>query len=165
MRINLKELALKEGAKEEISYSFSVNLQESLGVGKPEETKINVTGTADNTLGYFTVLFNTSFTLPFVCDRCLKETQQVFEYYFSHEFSLESSEDLDEKAYIDKESMLDLDALVIADIGLSLPSKFLCEQGCKGICPVCGQNLNERECNCDTTEIDPRLEALKQLLK
>ena len=59
---------------------------------------------------------------------------------------------------------LELDDVVISDIFLSLPSKNLCRDDCKGLCQICGQNLNNGECSCDKRQTDPRLEILKQLI-
>ena len=59
---------------------------------------------------------------------------------------------------------MDLDELIRTDILLELPTKFLCKEDCKGLCPTCGKNLNEGACNCQTHQIDPRLEVLKQLI-
>lgn len=42
-----------------------------------------------------------------------------------------------------------------------LPTKILCRDDCKGLCPVCGKNLNEGSCSCVNDDIDPRLEALR----
>ena len=58
---------------------------------------------------------------------------------------------------------LDLSQLALEDVFLSLPSKLLCSEDCKGICPQCGKNLNEGPCDCKK-EIDPRLAALLDLL-
>ena len=45
------------------------------------------------------------------------------------------------------------------------PFKVLCDEDCKGLCPSCGANLNQEQCSCgDDTDIDPRMEALKELL-
>ena len=43
------------------------------------------------------------------------------------------------------------------------PMKVLCKEDCKGVCQFCGANLNEGQCSCKKP-VDPRLEALKQLL-
>ena len=59
--------------------------------------------------------------------------------------------------------VLDLDALSREDLLLDLPSKVLCREDCKGICPQCGKNLNEGPCNCKEP-VDPRLEGLLSLL-
>lgn len=42
-----------------------------------------------------------------------------------------------------------------------IPTKILCREDCKGLCPVCGKNLNEDQCSCESENIDPRLEALR----
>jgi uncharacterized protein len=46
---------------------------------------------------------------------------------------------------------------------LSLPMKPLCSEDCKGLCPVCGTNLNRDTCNCRRDWDDPRFAALKNL--
>ena len=60
---------------------------------------------------------------------------------------------------------LDLDELLRADILLSLPSKILCKEDCKGLCSVCGADRNKQECHCEEKSVDPRLEILGDLLK
>ena len=52
--------------------------------------------------------------------------------------------------------------------GRIIPNKLEEEQlfaDCKGLCPKCGKDLNEGKCNCQTKEIDPRLEVLKKFLQ
>jgi uncharacterized protein len=44
-----------------------------------------------------------------------------------------------------------------------LPTKRLCSEDCKGLCPYCGKDLNEGRCDCEVDEIDPRFEVLKKL--
>ena len=56
-----------------------------------------------------------------------------------------------------------LDAELLELLELSFPSKMLCDEDCKGLCQKCGKNLNEGECSCDMTEIDPRMLPLKKL--
>jgi uncharacterized protein len=58
---------------------------------------------------------------------------------------------------------LALEDVLREQVLLSLPAKTLCQPGCKGICPRCGQNRNETECSCDTGPSDPRWEALAGL--
>lgn len=43
---------------------------------------------------------------------------------------------------------------------LSVPLKIVCRDDCKGLCPQCGQNLNQGECGCSPQAADPRWEAL-----
>ena len=48
-----------------------------------------------------------------------------------------------------EESGLSLEDVVREQVLLSLPSRTLCKEDCKGLCPRCGQNLNLGTCNCD----------------
>lgn len=44
--------------------------------------------------------------------------------------------------------VLDLDEAVRTALLLELPSRILCKEDCKGLCPVCGQDLNVKTCSC-----------------
>ena len=59
--------------------------------------------------------------------------------------------------------VLDLHEGVRQYILMSEPAKPLCRPDCKGLCPECGNNLNQTTCSCDRTPIDPRLAALKDI--
>jgi uncharacterized protein len=58
---------------------------------------------------------------------------------------------------------IDLEQLMKEQFQLSLPMKPLCSEDCKGLCPVCGTNLNRETCACNRAWEDPRLDALKAL--
>ena len=47
----------------------------------------------------------------------------------------------------------------------AITTSLLCNENCKGLCPVCGCNLNVEECSCEVEDIDPRLAVLKDFLK
>jgi uncharacterized metal-binding protein YceD (DUF177 family) len=66
---------------------------------------------------------------------------------------------VDEDTYAGKE--IDLTPSVREQILLQIPSSPLCGEECKGLCPKCGKDLNEGECGCDRTVMDPRWGALK----
>jgi len=46
---------------------------------------------------------------------------------------------------------------------LSVPLKTVCREECKGLCPLCGKNLNESACTCADELEDPRWAALKEI--
>ena len=50
---------------------------------------------------------------------------------------------------------------ILHEVQLGIPMKVLCKEDCKGLCPICGQDLNEGQCDCETDSGDPRWEALK----
>jgi uncharacterized protein len=41
--------------------------------------------------------------------------------------------------------------------------KPLCDSECRGLCPVCGTNLNRGTCECKRDWDDPRFAVLKTL--
>jgi uncharacterized protein len=47
---------------------------------------------------------------------------------------------------------------------LEAPVQSFCRPDCLGLCPECGQNLNEALCECPPSEVDERLAALRKLL-
>lgn len=67
-----------------------------------------------------------------------------------------------EIGYYDESGLL-LEDVVREQVLLSLPSRTLCMEDCKGLCPSCGQNLNRATCTCDTAARDPRWNALAGL--
>ena len=70
-------------------------------------------------------------------------------------------DDADEELFDGK--VIDLQPLVREQVLLSLPMNAVCKEDCRGLCPKCGQNLNEKECGCDTSFVDPRLAVLKNI--
>jgi uncharacterized protein len=58
---------------------------------------------------------------------------------------------------------IDLGQLIREQFYLALPMKPLCSNACRGLCPMCGTNLNSGTCDCKRDWQDPRLAALKQL--
>ncbi len=89
----------------------------------------------------------------FICDRCLTEAvgEQI------HDFA----EEFDKSAAVD--DWLDVTELLRDELLAGQPIKNLCKSDCKGLCPVCGANLNDGECGCNRVTLDPRLAALQQL--
>ncbi|MBA7665054.1 hypothetical protein ES703_73120 [subsurface metagenome] len=65
---------------------------------------------------------------------------------------------------IDENHELDLTGVVQQYALLAIPMKPLCRQDCAGLCPVCGQNLNQGACKCLPREADPRWAELKKIL-
>lgn len=71
------------------------------------------------------------------------------------------AERAEEDVYRGKE--IDLDPIVREQLLLALPGYPVCKDDCKGLCAVCGANLNERECGCDRHVPDPRWAGLQKL--
>ena len=128
------------------------------------------------------LLATTSVELTSPCGRCLSPARTTVPVDFqlslvpaeevaeaegaSHEGGEEHSEgsftphQVDEETYRGK--VIDLDPLVEEQIVLALPAYPVCREGCKGLCPVCGQNQNEQACGCDRHVPDPRWAGLSK---
>lgn len=109
----------------------------------------------------------TRVVLAVPCDNCLEEQRVEIPISSEVEIDFNLSEedrvsDLNETAYIDGYD-LDVDRLVYEEILLGFPMKVLCQEDCKGICKVCGANLNQGECGCNRTEPDPRMSVIRDI--
>ena len=107
-----------------------------------------------------------SVTLSIPCDRCLEPVEINIDFNVDDviEFNkTESDEEQEEKDYIDGYN-LDVDRLIFGELLVSIPGKILCREDCKGLCPVCGTNLNVAECGCDRDVLDPRMSVFKDIL-
>lgn len=103
-------------------------------------------------------------TLPLICDRCLEPFDSMLEVKLYQKYVTDPNQQ-DEETLVLPESELDLEDIVIEAVSLNVPMKRLHDKACKGICKVCGINLNEKSCQCEQNEIDPRLEGLKDLFR
>ena len=108
-------------------------------------------------------------TLEIPCDRCLEPVEKEIVLNFVKDIDLDvpdggQTEELDETNYIDGYT-LDADKLVCGEILIGWPTKILCSEDCKGICNVCGQNLNQGTCDCEDTGLDPRMSVIRDVFK
>ncbi len=71
------------------------------------------------------------------------------------------ADEVNEETYSGK--VVDVDPVVREQLLLALPGYPVCQEGCKGLCSVCGANLNERDCGCDRRVPDPRWAGLEKL--
>jgi uncharacterized protein len=73
-------------------------------------------------------------------------------------------EEEDRALWIDEHHILSLDEVLRQDLLVAIPVHVVCSSDCRGLCPTCGKNLNEGDCDC-VAEPDPRWAALQDLLK
>lgn len=94
------------------------------------------------------------------CSRCLDKFNHDIDINVNEKISINNDDKDVSDVFIDN-SKLNLDDIIIDNIIMSLPVKKLCKKDCKGLCQICGTNLNYSQCNCKDEEIDPRLIKLK----
>lgn len=106
------------------------------------------------------------------CDRCLQPVELPVNADFALEYITGSDYESSEAAELTDEEMsvsvfdgeaIDVDEIVKEQILLAVPTRVLCREDCKGICPECGIDRNSGECACVTDDVDPRWAALKNL--
>lgn len=106
---------------------------------------------------------NISYVLYGICDRCAEDVKKDYSLKVNKILVEQLQNDDDEDYIVIENHILDLDELVNEEVSLSLPSKLLCSDDCKGLCQKCGTNLNVKKCDCKG-DVDPRMAALLQLL-
>ena len=93
--------------------------------------------------------------LSATCGRCLEEceinVQGKLEGFFIFDPSVDGASELegDEFDILPEDKKIDLAPYINSAILLELPYTILCDEGCKGICLVCGENLNQGNCTCE----------------
>jgi len=97
-------------------------------------------------------------TLQLRCDRCASIypysvqscLQLIFEVQPQEHWQLKEIDrvvaDLDVVELA--EPVIDLEEIAWQQLYIALPVKQICTEHCKGICPECGMNLNEKTCSC-----------------
>ena len=164
MKMDLKQLFDLIGEKQEFDCDFDFSKERLYGTA-PFTQPLRVTGKIENRAGVVRLVFSVKSVLSLQCDRCLKAFEKAMDYSFSHIVVRELSNTDDEEFdyVVCADGMLDLEELARADLMLELPTKVLCREDCKGLCPKCGKDLNLGSCDCKTKDIDPRWQALSDL--
>jgi uncharacterized protein len=106
------------------------------------------------------------------CDRCLQPVEAPVSADFALEYITGTEYESSDVAELTEAEMLvsvfdgeaiDVDEIVKEQILLAVPTRMLCREDCKGICPECGIDKNTGQCQCVTDDIDPRWAGLKNL--
>ncbi len=166
MLLNLSKL--KDNPRGTIPFQVDLDLHElAFGGCCPVTEPVTAVGEVRNTADVYVLSGTVRTTLHGVCDRCACDVVRPVEYPL-HAILAESLENDDGEEdpwlFLTEEGCADLDDIVTTTFVLSMDSKFLCREDCKGLCCRCGKNLNDGPCDCQP-DADPRLAVLKQLLK
>lgn len=163
MLLQLKDVFLNEGSSLSFDYSLPLDKLDIMG-DYPFKSPVGVVATAVNRAGLVDLSVQAVFDYTTRCDRCFEPIVKHLEYTFTHSLAVELIDDENDDYIETPDYVLELDEVVTSDILLNLPSKFLCKADCRGLCPDCGANLNNGDCQCGKTQVDSRLEILKQLI-
>jgi len=171
MRIELASLEKTDG-----KFAHSYNPGElTLSDERTRLTEpLTITGRVWQTKGQVVAKGELATRVQIECDRCLSAVELPVEKDFRVEYVTAQSYDSGPAAaelgeadlslsVFDGEG-IDLDDLAREQLLLTLPARVLCQEACKGLCPVCGTDRNVADCACQLDDIDPRWGALKELV-
>ena len=168
--MNLDMRPILCGEKNKIEFDFATVPEEEAVLSElfPDvkfHTPVSVKGNVKNMSGYMVLTVNSDLLFTADCARCTKPVDGKVSLAFEREIAgKDTSADNDDYIFIE-DKKLDIFEPYTEQVLLEMPSRLLCSEDCKGLCPKCGKNLNEGECGCVTKTTDPRLEILKTLLK
>ncbi|MCK8816935.1 DUF177 domain-containing protein [Natroniella sulfidigena] len=154
MKIDITEIKDDLGAI--MNTEFSLDLADrkvqgqEISIIEPSNAELKVV----NSEGEYVIMGTASLSLEVFCSRCLEEFETELEFEVNGEIDKEEVEDAE----------IDVSGILAEHIRLAIPMKYVCNEECKGLCPSCGQNLNEEECDCIMHKVDPRLAKLEKLL-
>jgi len=175
--IDLKRVFQEEDYKCSFEGELDLSGEELYGE-YPFVSPVKVRITAENQNRVAALRYTADLIYSRPCDRCLDISEKSFCLSFEHILAADSeqlSRQLEEtglsrkleqgELIIVSDFKLDIYDVVREDVILEMPTKFLCSEDCKGLCPVCGCNLNHSQCDCDASVPDPRFDALRALLE
>jgi uncharacterized protein len=150
------------------TYQFDEKASE-LGLGEEFTGDIHVEATLDKTPNQIALRGDIRATGRFHCDRCatafdkgLSATYRMF--YVWDGMELDDRLDPSEIQVIPHGlSIIDVADDVRQTMVLAVPLKLLCRDNCRGLCPICGTDLNSGTCQCDDRSVDSRWDALRKL--
>ena len=122
---------------------------------------VKIEGTLKNEDDIFVLDAKGTTAVTLQCSRCLAPIRKELCFEIKERFAHTGREDEETETFTGDQ--IDLADFVKRGIIGELPMKALCREDCKGLCPVCGKDLNEGDCGCDTTYRDPRFESLRAL--
>lgn len=130
----------------------------------PFREPVSVSGRVSLSAGVVTLKADVQYRYEGSCDRCAAPIYHERRFTMEHILVVSLNHEENDSFVLIDNYQLPLDELVEEDLILDQPSKVLCKEDCRGLCAMCGKNLNEGDCDCHHETVDPRLAALQQLL-
>ena len=105
--------------------------------------------------------------VEFECDRCTKEFESTitgnFKLVCLYKEEDVSDEDINIIYLPPEQDKINISDDVVEYLLLNIPMKKICKDDCKGLCPHCGTDLNEKTCKCNENSTNPVWEPLLKL--
>lgn len=163
--IDVSGLAGRPGAIQDVSITGNIaGLRGGLGWVEDDEP-ISVDLTLESLREGVQVSGSAGGLLHLSCSRCLVEYEQEFECKLDETFYFDAGEAEEREGYEVRGKVVDLEPMLRDAIVLDIPVKPLHDAGCRGLCPVCGTDLNIDRCNHGGGGDDPRWAPLRDLME
>ena len=102
--------------------------------------------------------------LELECVRCLEPFEQALHSQVTELYAFDNRSVTESNLLVPEDGQIDLEPLLREYALLEIPIKPLCRPDCKGLCPVCGENLNQHDCRHRRASSDSPFAALKDVL-
>ena len=155
-----------EGDDQRVPFVHQMDLSQIEQWGdRPFAEPVQLEGYVQNRAGIVTVHYTASYLLSTACARCLDPVERRVRQDFDHTVVRKLNQQEDDDYIVCEDGILDLDLIAQDDILLELPIRMLCSEDCKGLCPMCGCNLNKETCSCQepVRETNRRVKAFDNL--
>ncbi|MFN2216822.1 MAG: YceD family protein [Anaerolineales bacterium] len=103
--------------------------------------------------------------LQLECVLCLDMTEQILDMDFTELFAFNNRSVSESGLLVPENGIIDLEMIVRDYALLEIPMNPKCKPDCRGLCPECGQNLNEKDCGHTSEIASSPFSSLKSLLK
>jgi uncharacterized protein len=156
LSVDVADLVGHPGAVKQVSGEQQVSLRlGDVTVNGAMKVTAEVTGTVDGVIAEF----GAQAPAHFVCVRCLTEWSGEIVAHGTQHFTRIPDED----GYAIEDGQVDLGGPATDELALSMPAAPLCREDCRGLCPICGTDLNVDPCDGHGEESDSPFAVLKDL--
>lgn len=164
MILNLKAL-FAGGERIDFDYPLDMSDFEAMQGDFPFREPVRVSGSVINHAGSVSLNAKAEGNYHTRCDRCLKEIVEHLTVPFEYLLTVElAGDEEDDQIIVCENETLDIDDLAQTNVILSLSTKHLCREDCKGLCPFCGKDLNDGDCGCGGERTGSAFSQLRNLL-
>lgn len=163
MVLDVSQLIQNDGAVKDIDLSIELDNMSFNGQDIVFETPFTLKGVVKNIAGILYLDIDADVSFETQCARCLDKISKSMSFEIKEAFSKVPQDD--EDITVLESGNIDLDDVTAKAFVGSLPINYLCSDECKGLCSICGCNLNRESCSCNAENTDPRLAVLKEFLK
>lgn len=166
MILDLSDIIKNENGQKVVDVLLELAPIEFMGEEYILKCPVKVDGAITNNSKNLELKAKVSGTVGVRCARCAKD--------FDTEFNFDVDEILvrDETGTVDDPDIIafagyevELDPIIVDNFLMNIEGRYLCSEDCKGLCPICGCDLNVEECSCEKETIDPRWAALAEIMK